>query len=172
MTPELLNLMYERDNLNRKTIKSKDAVLWNQYKKARNKVVHAIRSAQSDYYKLQVGTNSGDKTGMWKSLKHILGTGVPNVAHKITPDAFYDDFTIGAELASKLSDSTYSCELPHSIHEFNLIIIDVDFIYKQINGLKCKSNVDILGIDSKLTLYHLILCFIINFILLHLLDPF
>ena len=30
------------------------------------------------------------------------------------------------------------------------ISIDVDFIYKQINGLKCKSNVDILGIDSKL----------------------
>ena len=35
-------------------------------------------------------------------------------------------------------------------NEFNFIIIDVDFIYKQINGPKCKSNVDILGIDSKL----------------------
>ena len=49
-----------------------------------------------------------------------------------------------------MSDSTYSCELPHSIHAFYFISIDVDFIYKQINALKCKSNVDILGIYSKL----------------------
>ena len=88
MTPELLNLMYERDNLNHKAIKSKETVPWNQYKKARNKVVHAIRSAKSDYYKLQVGTNSGDKTGMWKSLKHILGTGVPNRSSQNNPRCF------------------------------------------------------------------------------------
>ncbi len=145
MTHDILTLMYERDYLNRKAIKAKDNYLWERYKCARNCVVHTIKRAQQNYYKEQVCMHNGNKTVMWKTLKHILGGG------NLTPDSFNEYFSqVGIKLANKLPDVPYDCKLPQSIHVFQLNAIHVNFIYEQLNLLKDKSNLDIINMDSRL----------------------
>jgi hypothetical protein len=151
MTGDLLSLMYERDRVKKKALKTKNTVIWEQYKLLRNQVVHNIKQAQRSYYKEQVDVNSGNKTAMWKALRHILGSPTRSVPNNISPEAFNSYFTgIGTKLADRLDNVPYSSSLPRAIHSFELQSISVDFIYDQLLLLKDQSNNDIINIDSKM----------------------
>lgn len=94
VTPDLLTLMYARDYLNKKAIQLKDHTIWQQYRKVRNSVVHAINNAQRVYYRDQVNVHSGNKTNinnninnvMLKALKHIISSDKPNYTNCIHVD--------------------------------------------------------------------------------------
>ncbi len=132
MTQELLTSMYERDYLNKLALRSKVPEIWEQYPIARNNVVHAITDAKKAYYSEQVTLTSGDKTGMWKTLKHILGSGKASAPIRISPEIFNEFFTnVDTSLASKLPDVPYVWNLPWSIHEFVLNSVSIDFVYNQ-----------------------------------------
>ena len=71
----------------------------------------------------------------------------------LTYDQFNEYFTnIGINIATKFTDtnSGYRWKLPESIHDFIFSPITEDFVFKELNKLTLSSNLDILGIDSKL----------------------
>ena len=151
MTRDILKRMYNRDYLHKKANQRKSQELWEQYKCARNDVVHAIKKAQSDYYRDQIDANEGNRTNMWRAVKNILGAPNPTTSNNITADAFNSYFsTVGSKLAEDCDDTPYSCTLPSSIHSFELTAGDVNFVYDQLRLLRDKSNLDILNIDCKL----------------------
>ena len=46
MSPEILSLMYKRDHIHKKAVKTGDMTLWEEFKHMRNKVVHDINNAK------------------------------------------------------------------------------------------------------------------------------
>ena len=143
--------MYKRDYFHNKAVKSKDVRLWEQYKCARNGVVHAIEDAQKSYYHNEVHVNAGSKTHMWKAMRDILGQPTSVASNNISPDGFNDYFaTIGTKLAEKSDGSPHKCQLPRSMYSFDLQLVDVSFVHKHLLLSKHRSNMDILSIDCKL----------------------
>ncbi len=51
--------------------KHKDLVLWEEYKRQRNKVVHEINAQQKVYDNSEATTNKNNRNDMWKSLRHL-----------------------------------------------------------------------------------------------------
>ena len=86
--------------LPRKATANKNSDIWEQYKQSRNRVVYAIKQAQKTYYQDRVASQPGNKSAMWSSLKHIMGTSKSDCPIPITPQVVNDYFTtVGVKLA-------------------------------------------------------------------------
>ena len=76
-----LNLMKERDDLQKKAAETKDSDDWKEFKKIRNKVNNRLKFEEKNWQKLKLeecGENSGK---VWKNVKGLLNwksSGSPN----------------------------------------------------------------------------------------------
>ena len=88
---------------------------------------------------------------MWRTLKHILGTQSNVSPNDISPNSFNDYFaTVGSKLAEQCDDTPHTWDLPQSMYTFDLNPTEAGFIYKQLIHYSDRSNLDILGMDSRL----------------------
>jgi len=59
-----------RDRLKNKAIKTKDAFIWNQFRKVKNQVNQEIKSAKKAYY-TSAFNNAGDQHKTWKTINEL-----------------------------------------------------------------------------------------------------
>lgn len=152
VTRELLLLMYERDDLHKRAIKSKKQDDYEQYRSSRNGVVKAVRKAKKEYYTEQITQSRGTKH-MWKTLRGLLKSKSGSTrSPPINADDFNTFFTnIGPKLNSKFpTDMDFHWTQPDCVHSFKWNDINEDRVYADLCALSSDSNLDVLGFDSKL----------------------
>ena len=158
VTPDILSMMYERDNLKKKAVMSKDPHIWSQYTSIRNKITQLLREAKKGFATTKLNEHGNDPRKMWKVLNNLTGRDKrKNMSSNVTA-AKYNDFfnSIGTKTVSHLEPSTtgdiyWKCS--KSIHKFNFQDISCESVRKLFMKLGNDSNVDVLGFDSKL-LFH------------------
>jgi hypothetical protein len=166
---EVLNKMYERDYIHKKAVASKNNDMWNQYKFLRNEVTSLVRQKKKEYFVTQLESSKTSKE-MW----HVMSNIVPNKkkSNTIPPEMNADKFNkyfadIGVKLANKHRNAPLPWKNPEYVRTFKFKNVSKKFIIKKLSKLSSKSNLDILGFDTKLLKIssHLIcdsLCTLIN----------
>ena len=71
MTSDILKLIRNRDNLKQKAKHSKNKEIWDNYKKARNKVTAHIRLAKRKFISTNIKSSFNDVKKMWKTLRYL-----------------------------------------------------------------------------------------------------
>ena len=149
---EIRDKMYERDYKHKKAVSTKNDAIWNQYKKLRNEVTGLMRKKKKDYYvtKLESSKNSKD---MWKAMNNIIPNKKNNnlIPPEMNANSFNEYFAkIGLSLADKHKDLNLPWKNPEIIHHFKLTELTTECLMKRLRGLPEKSNLDVLGFDTKL----------------------
>lgn len=72
MSDETRQVMKSRDQMKRRTVKSKDLDSCNCYKSLRNKTTRLIELAKRDYYNDLLTHNADDSSKLWSTLKKLL----------------------------------------------------------------------------------------------------
>ena len=90
VTPDVVKLMYERDHVHAKAIKTKDNSLYNHYRSLRNHVTKVIQENKLKYYKDINPLYASDPKKMWSEIKRLVSSKrTPNVINcDISPDRF------------------------------------------------------------------------------------
>ena len=70
LTPELKNLMYRRDRLKIKALRTRDPSDWNNFWKLRNEVNNAIKNVKKSYYKTFEAYN-GNSRKTWETINEV-----------------------------------------------------------------------------------------------------
>jgi hypothetical protein len=145
-------LMYQRDNIHKKAIQSKDPQAFEHYRQCRNKTVKAIRRAKKEYYTNQISQSKGSRQ-TWKTLRGLLKSkkGRSHAGPGSLPDAanVFNDFfaTVGPNLSKKIPEKLdYHWTQPDCIHTFTFSELYEDDIHKDLRSLPQESNMDILGV--------------------------
>ena len=157
ISKDIIKLMYQRDFLHKKAIKTKDQPIFYQYKNVRNGVTRSIRLLKQKFIYTEINKSSGSGKRMWQSLKHFLpskknSTNTPN--YDITPDIFNSFFTsIGDRVTSHFNDNILHVpDMPATVHERERCFIFKDispsFVLKSLQTLPNRKGVDILGFDN------------------------
>jgi predicted RNase H-like nuclease len=72
MNSKISEAMQDRDYHHRKAVKSNKTYHWNMYKKLRNFVNKAVKSAKSKYYCELIEQSKGDSSRIWKVVNEVL----------------------------------------------------------------------------------------------------
>ncbi len=78
---ELRNHMQDRDLAKSRASKSHDTVLWDKYKKLRNKVTSLTEKAKKDYYQTLLAENMHKPSKLWKALKRFYLSQIEKMQH-------------------------------------------------------------------------------------------
>ena len=73
VTPDIRQLMIERNIIHKKAIKTNKELSWSEFKRLRNLVTLKLRKAKQRYYSNHLKENEGNQKETWKSLKDLLG---------------------------------------------------------------------------------------------------
>ena len=149
MSKEILMLMYKRDNLHKKAVRTGDPELYTAYKRCRNQVVKLIRQAKKDFYTNEIDQSKSSKQ-MWKTIRNLIKSKPESTSG--SPDNFNDFFTnIGPQLNSTFPDSSdLHWTQPESIHTFTLSDVKEDGVFNELSALSSSTNTDLLGFDTRL----------------------
>ena len=71
ITTSFKKQMNFRDWLKNKAIKTKDAFIWNQFRKVKNQVNQEIKSAKKAYYNNAFNNYAGDQYKTWKTINEL-----------------------------------------------------------------------------------------------------
>ena len=71
LTPEIKNLMQEREHFHKKAIRTNKEIHWSSYKRLRNAVTLKLRKEKRRYYSTRLSEDQNSKE-MWKTLNKIL----------------------------------------------------------------------------------------------------
>ena len=71
VTGELRRLLFERDSLKRRAVKSGDASLWHQYKQFRNRANNEIKRAKQLYFTNNLELHKHDMKKTWKLINDL-----------------------------------------------------------------------------------------------------
>ena len=72
VTPNIIKLMYKRDFLHDKAIKTGDSDIWANYKKMRNLVNRTIKKNIISYYENIINKSQKNSKTFWKELGKIV----------------------------------------------------------------------------------------------------
>jgi hypothetical protein len=158
---DIIKLMQHRDNLHKKAIKSNDSSrsnsLWKSYRGLRNNVNKKIKKLKYDYFQSLSVTSKNEPKVLWRELSKIMPKSSFNgVVNDISPDSFNKYFaSIGETVAKTITDTDennleYLSKFPSSIHSFNFVEINTDFVKKVLTSLPKQSKNDILSFDTRL----------------------
>ena len=147
MNRDIINLMYKRDYLHKKAVRSKCLNIWNLYKSTRNRVTSMIRIAKRHLFENELCNVSNSKQ-FWKKINVITGKNVVDAVPKtITSHEFNDYFAgIGHSVVNddirRGTNQPLVWKNPPCVHKFK-------FKHCCISD-GCDSSVDVLGFDLKL----------------------
>lgn len=151
---DIISMMYRRDYIKRKAVKTGDEKLFDEYKKLRNDVTLKIRQAKKLYFDKELNTHAGNPAKIWKTIGKITKANTMNDnLCDIDANDFNEYFaTIGEKVASmsKNDDQTVLWKGPISDVIFKFVQITCANVEKRLRKLGTKSNSDVLGMDAKL----------------------
>ena len=159
ITSDIINLMYKRDYLHEKAAKEGDCNgnnhWWNEYKDARNQVTSEIVKAKKKYFDEISNNMQNNPKKMWRELSKITGKkqGECQIPSDITCDDFNKYFVnVGVKMSERFADKrNLVWKNPDSQYRFIFSEVTPKCVLDQLNAFdSSKSNIDILGIDSKL----------------------
>lgn len=178
MTKKLIVELRKRDTLFKKYISDRSDCNHDKYKKYRNFVNAAIRTAKRKYYQTKFEQVQGNSKLTWKLLKDILninpkkesvnlkGSDNMPVPDQIAVEKFNDFFVnVGPDINSSFSNTKFSNNLPSMSSTMFLQPVSPSEVERIILNLKKSSSSDF--IDTKL------LCLIsteISFYISHLIN--
>ena len=117
LTPEIKQLMWERDRTKRIATVTNDQLKWAEYRRLKNRVNHSIKASKRDYYHSYFEDNVGKAKATWNGIntllsrkknfaqasKLIIGEAVITNPYELS-NAFNRHFTeIGPNLASQIN---------------------------------------------------------------------
>ena len=151
---EIVKLIYERNHIKKRAVKTKSEHLWQKLKKLRNKITLLIRKRRKEYYEEKLRECGKDSKKMWKCINKITGSKSFIPPHKdISCNNFNEHFsTIGEKIISQTSSKPENLpwKQPPCETTFMFGTIERDDVCKLIKNLGNDSNTDLLGFDSKL----------------------
>ena len=153
MDQEILNLMYERDNLHSKARKTDDTNLWTQYRQMRNKVTSMIREAKKNFFTEQINLIGNNRTKFWKIIRRIMPSKHNDHIPDITPEEFNNHFVnVGIDINSRFpKDMMPTMKSPKSIYSLKLKMVPESQVLSYILQIPhLKSSLDLLNMDQKL----------------------
>ena len=156
ITPDVVQLIYKRDYLHSKAIKSNDVCrqneFWKSYRNMRNHVTKTIKKLKLQHYNNITDNHKNRPKKFWKELKNVFPTKSKQKVPDISPDEFNHFFAnIGTKVAQTISDTkSYNCTLPNSIHQFSFHEVPTTVIRKLLGTLSLDSKNDIFNFDTKL----------------------
>ena len=156
MNNDILNLMYHRDFLHKKAVRSKCVNDWNEYTCQRNHLTKLIRSEKRKYYDNELCKNVKNPKQFWKKINQLTGkSNHPTVPNDISAQGFNDYFSnighsiVNDNMSNDVIDNS-QWKNPTCIHSFNFNQCTVSDVCKIIKSLGIDSSVDVLGFDTKL----------------------
>ena len=149
---EIIAKIYQRDYIHKRALSNKNDDMWSKYKQLRNEISTLIKKKKKDYFvnKLKSSKNSKE---IWNTISNIVPGKKSNhcIPPEMNADSFNDYFSkIGLTLAQQHCDMNIQWKNPETIHTFKFKSVSCDCIKKKLNKLPQKSNLDILGFDTKL----------------------
>ena len=157
VTLDIIKMMYDRDYLKRKAVKTKCQRMWNDYKKLRNRITYMIRKRKKQYFHDENLRCSNNPKEVWKLLNKVLNNkGTETPPSELTANEFNEYFsTIGENTAkeyyTRCSDGSHPWKGPDfTTSKFKFEEANISLVLKLLEGLGKDSNCDVLGFDSKL----------------------
>ena len=167
ITPELTELMRERDYHQKHAHKTNSEYHWQQFRELRNQVNSQIKLAKSKYYQDSVNANKDNPSDLWKTLNNltsrnksgtnptcIISEEKPVTDQKSIATILNEYFTsIGTKLADKIKStfqpkqSPPATDLPYS---FEFEEVDESFVLRELSSLKTKKATGLDQISAKI----------------------
>ena len=72
LTPEIKQLMWERDRTKRIATVTNDQLKWAEYRRLKNRVNHSIKASKRDYYHSYFEDNVGKAKATWNGINTLL----------------------------------------------------------------------------------------------------
>ena len=72
ITPQLLELIKDKDHALKKAKKKKDPELWKNAKRLRNNCTKRLRDARAEFIKDRMDQNMGDSKKFWKNIQEVI----------------------------------------------------------------------------------------------------
>jgi hypothetical protein len=157
ITPEIVKLIYKREFLHKKALKSPDNLrknsLWQEYRMTRNKITKLIKKTKLHYYSQVTDKYKNKPKQLWKEIRLAFPNKNNEVLNDITAEQFNEYFsTIGMKTASlnNIVNNEYCEPFPQCLYTFNFSEIKEAYVFKILNSLPIESKNDILDFDTKL----------------------
>ena len=163
---ELIKKLQERDLLKKKADKTSDDLTWKKYKKVRNSVNNAIKTAKRNYFTINLDNSKGDVRKTWKLINELSSrqyktTDISELkinGHSISSanamsEAFNSYFTsIGRDLANEIpkSDTKPEWYMKPNDKVFSFQKIQESEIHKLISGLDSNKATGLDNISCKI----------------------
>ena len=164
-------MLFRRDFLKRKAIKTKEENDWKLYKSSRNAVNIAMRNAKKEYYAMKIANHNKKLKQAWKTINDILGRNrKQNIVNEIKlvdktvtsteelVEVFNDHFTnIGPKLAETIEQDN-DCSFRDFIDQnesgagFLFQPVNVATVFKLITKLSSSKATGIDKISAKVLL--------------------
>ena len=72
ITPQLIELIKDKDISLREAKKTRDPILWNEAKRLRNECTRRLRQARADYIQENLDNDIGNQKKFWKNIQNVL----------------------------------------------------------------------------------------------------
>ena len=152
--------MIQRDRLKVQANKSNDSVLWDKYRKSRNKVNSIVRKTKAKYYHDQITANIGNPHGIWKIINQLKSrkSNVTTINQINFKDTLFSDPTdvsnalnqhfieIGPSLASNIPN----CSVEFSESTFTFRAISPKDVLDSLNKLSINKAIGPDNLSSRL----------------------
>ena len=152
-TPEIKNLMQEREHFHKKAIRTNKEIHWSSYKRLRNAFTLKLRKEKRRYYSTRLSEDQNSKE-MWKTLNKILPKKPKTAAEieNLSATNFNQYFTtIAGSLCGHFTDPSPQRVLaPRVDQEFIPQNVSSAFVLLELRKLKSTKATGLDGIPAKL----------------------
>ena len=154
LTPEIKDLMHQRDHQHKKAISTNKELHWSNYKRLRNAVNTKMRKEKCCYYSSQLSNDQSSKE-MWRILNMILpkqkksASGGSETMSAMNFNKFFS--LIAKNLCSVFKDHTLPRILaPRVNNDFTLQEVSASFVRHELSKLKSSKATGLDKIPAKL----------------------
>ena len=154
MTHDIIKLIYKRDYIHEKAVQGSDQQLFNTYREIRNLVNTKIEEAKREYFNKVASDYKKDPKKTWKEINKVASgnkhdSEIPSSMDCNELNEYF--VSIGKKVAETLPTKNELPWLnPECMYRFLFKSVASADVLKHLLSLGEESNLDILGIDSKL----------------------
>ena len=154
LTPEIKDLMHQRDHQHKKAMSTNKELHWSNYKRLRNAVNTKMRKEKCCYYSSQLSNDQSSKE-MWRTVNKILpkqkksASGGSETMSAMNFNKFFS--SIAKNLCSVFKDHTLPRILaPRVNNDFTLQEVSANFVRHELSKLKSSKATGLDKIPAKL----------------------
>ena len=155
ITPDVVKLLYKRDHVHAKAVRTKSDILFDQYRSLRNQVTKVIKENKHKYYNEINSLCATDPKKMWSEIKKLVSSKARSnpMNCDISPDRFNSHFiniTKNLDCNFKNKHVKFLWKGPKSRYVFKFHHISSQDIQLYLNSMTNKHGNYVLGMDIKL----------------------